>query len=242
MKKFLLIISIISMAAISCSNSADPTNGNIGVSGNVPSIYKNQRNGDSVSSWIGTKAGTDQAQATKSISASYQQNQQQAAAEEVDLLSRLYSTTWYQTESDWDDGREETETTFVLFSSDSARLETEYETGERPETDYYTLTKVADGTTDTELNTPTTLPYLENDPKKDQADKNAVIVRVEEKGDDDVEYEGYYLYDRDTLFIVDGERQEEVKQRLQAIIDQVEANKSSANIRDNKYTLYVQEK
>ena len=232
MKKFLLIISIISMAAISCSNSADPTNGNINVSGNVPSIYKDQKTGSSVSSWIGTKDGTDQE--TKSISASYQQNQQQAAAAEVDLLQRLYSTTWYQTESDWDDGREETESTFVLFSEDSSRLETEYETGEKPETDYYTLT-VVNGTMDT----PTTLPYLADDPKKEQANRNAVVVKVEERGDNDVEYEGYYLYDRDTLFIVDGDRQADVEQKLQNIITQITKDKSSANIRADKYTLYV---
>ncbi|WP_297286415.1 hypothetical protein [uncultured Brachyspira sp.] len=232
MKKFLLILSIISMAAISCSNSADPTNGNISVSGNVPSIYKDQKTGDSVSSWIGTKDGTDQA--TKSISASYQQNQQQAAAADVDLLARLYSTTWYQTESDWDDGREETETTFVLFNEDSSRLETEYETGERPETDYYTLS-VADDT----ITTPVTLPYLESDPKKEQADKNAVIVKVQEKGDREVEYEGYYLYDRDTLYIVDGDRIDEVKTRLENIIKSVEAGNGSSAVRENKYTLYV---
>ena len=234
MKKFLLIISIISMAAISCSNSADPTNGNIGVSGNVPSIYKDQKTGESVSSWIGTKDGTDQA--TKSISASYQQNQQQAA--DVDLLSRLYSTTWYQTESDWDDGREETETTFVLFDQDSSRLETEYETGERPETDYYTLTVV-----NNTINTPTTLPYLANDPKKDQANRNAVVVKVEEKGDNDVEFEGYYLYDRDTLYIVDGDTQVDVETRLNAIISEVEKANGSAGVRGaDKYTLYVQKK
>lgn len=230
MKKFLLIISIISIAAISCSNNADPTNGNIGISGNVPSIYKDQKAGDSVSSWIGTKDGTDQA--TKSISASYQQNQQQAA--DIDLLARLYSTTWYQTESDWDDGREETETTFVLFNEDSSRLETEFETGERPETDYYTLT-VADDS----IATPTDLPYLQSDPKKEQANKNAVIVKVQEKGDREVEYEGYYLYDRDTLYIVDGDILSEVKTRLENIIKSVETGKGSSAVRENKYTLYV---
>ncbi|WP_157150300.1 hypothetical protein [Brachyspira sp. SAP_772] len=232
MKKFLLIISIISMAAISCSNGTDPNSGNIGISGNVPSIYKNQKNGDSVSSWIGTKEGTDQA--TKSISASYQQIQEQASTADIDLLTRLYSTTWYQTEMDYDDGREETETTFVLFNEDSSRLETEYETGDKPETDYYTLTVVK-----SDINTPTDMAYLASDSKKDQANRNAVIVKVEEKGDDDVEYEGYYLYDRDTLFIVDGDRQTNVETRLQAIIDQVEREGSSANIRADKYTLYV---
>lgn len=231
MKKFLLIISIISMAAISCSNSADPTNGNIAVSGNVPSIYKNQKSGDSVSSWIGTKDGTDQE--TKSISASYQQNQQQVTAT-VNLLDRLYSTTWYKTEKDYDDGREETESTFVLFSDISERLETEYETGDKPETDYYTLTVV-----NADINTPTTMAYLADDPNKTQADRNAVVVKVEERGDNDVEYEGYYLYDRDTLFIVEGNTADQVQTRLNNIIAQVTKDNSSANIRADKYTLYV---
>lgn len=231
MKKFLLIISIISIAAISCSNNADPTNGNIGISGNVPSIYKDQKAGDSVSSWIGTKDGTDQA--TKSISASYQQNQQQVTAT-VNLLDRLYSTTWYKTEKDYDDGREETESTFVLFSDISERLETEYETGDKPETDYYTLTVV-----NADINTPTTMAYLADDPNKTQADRNAVVVKVEERGDNDVEYEGYYLYDRDTLFIVEGNTADQVQTRLNNIIAQVTKDNSSANIRADKYTLYV---
>lgn len=219
------------MAAISCSNSADPTNGNIAVSGNVPSIYKNQKSGDSVSSWIGTKDGTDQE--TKSISASYQQNQQQVTAT-VNLLDRLYSTTWYKTEKDYDDGREETESTFVLFSDISERLETEYETGDKPETDYYTLTVV-----NADINTPTTMAYLADDPNKTQADRNAVVVKVEERGDNDVEYEGYYLYDRDTLFIVEGNTADQVQTRLNNIIAQVTKDNSSANIRADKYTLYV---
>ena len=52
----------------------------------------------------------------------------------------------------------------------------------------------------------------------DKKSRNACIVQNKERYDNDTEYEGYYLVDRNTLYIVDGDTQDEVKRKLNDII------------------------
>ena len=218
MKKFLLIISIISVAAISCADSNGAGSEVVNTTQNVPSDDKTVREGMSPEQWLNQRPTT---QVSASVQAAQSDVNQVAAGETYNLLQRLYSTTWYQTEMDYDDGREETETTFILFNADSSRLEKELETGERPEEEYITM-KVVE-----EINTPNT--------GNANKDKNACIVQTQEQGDREIEYEGYYLQDRDTLYVVDGDRQEDVRTRLQALIE-----KPDSYTRDKeKYTLYL---
>ena len=111
------------------------------------------------------------------------------------------------TESDYDDGRLETEETFVFFNENSEMIEREYENGKIDGRDDYA-----------------TLEYIEavNIPNAQaNKDMNACIVRNTEKGkyENDTEYEGYYLVDRDTLYIVDGDRIEEVRTKLENAIN-----------------------
>lgn len=45
------------------------------------------------------------------------------------LIERLYDTVWYQTEKDYDDGKLEVETEFVIFDNKSWVVEREMENG-----------------------------------------------------------------------------------------------------------------
>lgn len=66
-------------------------------------------------------------------------------------------------------------------------------------------------------------------------DMNACVVQTQEQGDREVEYEGYYLRDRDTLYVVDGDTADSVEKRLNEII----ANPDSYQKDKEKYTLYL---
>lgn len=196
MKKFLLIISIISMAAISCadSNGAGGATESL-VTKNIPSLNKSQ------------KTGTANTQSSVSLSVSAQATAQAAgdiafvedknpATGTYSVLDRLYSTTWYQSESDYDDGKLETEETFIFFNENSEVVEREYENGVLDGRDEYsTLTWVAD----------ITVPAGNVDNLTGEKSRNACIVKNTEKDDDrDTDYEAYYLSDENTLYIVDG--------------------------------------
>lgn len=202
MKKFLLIISIISMAAISCadSNGAGGATESL-VTKNIPSLNKSY------------KTGTANTQSSVSLSVSAQATAQAAgdiafvedknpATGTYSVLDRLYSTTWYQSESDYDDGKLETEETFIFFNENSEVVEREYENGVLDGRDEYsTLTWVAD----------ITVPAGNVDNLTGEKSRNACIVKNTEKDDDrDTDYEAYYLSDENTLYIVDGNNESQV--------------------------------
>lgn len=65
-------------------------------------------------------------------------------------------------------------------------------------------------------------------------DKNACIVQNTERDDHDfdTEYEGYYLVDRDTLYIVDGDTIERVKTKLNDLI-----SGNTQKYREDKFVL-----
>lgn len=214
MKKFLLILSIISVAAISCADKNGAGSEVVDITKNVPSTDKTVREGISAQEWLNQRPN---AQVSASVQAA-QSDANAVAGETYNLLERLYSSTWYQTEMDWDDGREETETTFILFDQKSSRLEKELETGERPEEEYITMEWVENVTTGS-----------------GNQDINACIVKTQEQGDREIEYEGYYLQDRDTLYVVDGESIDGVRTRLETLI----AKPDSYTRDKEKYTLYL---
>lgn len=233
MKKFLLIISIISMAAISCadSNGAGGATESL-VTKNIPSINKS------------VKDGTANTQNSVSLSVSAQANAQAAgdvtliedknpATGTYSVLERLYSTTWYQSENDYDDGKLETEETFIFFDPSSKMVQREYENGVLDGRDEYsTLDWVAD----------ITLTVGDFAPLQGEQSRNACIVKNKEMNDNDrdTEYEAYFLYDENTLYIVDGDTEAEVSIELQELIKDIANNSPRAY--GDKYVLSVKAK
>lgn len=233
MKKFLLIISIISMAAISCadSNGAGGATESL-VTKNIPSLNKS------------VKDGTPNTQSSVSLSVSAQATAQAAgdiafvedknpATGTYSVLDRLYSTTWYQSESDYDDGKLETEETFIFFDPSSKMVQREYENGVLDGRDEYsTLTWIADITVNDG-----SIANLSG-----EKSRNACIVQNKEMNDNDrdTEFEAYYLADEDTLYIVDGDTRDEVSRELQQLIKDIANNSPRAY--GDKYVLSVKAK
>ncbi|MEI0684538.1 hypothetical protein R4M03_02510 [Brachyspira pilosicoli] len=231
MKKFLLIISIISMAAISCadSNGAGGATESL-VTKNIPSLNKSQKTGtantqSSVSLSVSAQAT---AQASGDVALGEDKN---PATGTYSVLERLYSTTWYQSESDYDDGKLETEETFIFFDPSSKMVQREYENGVLDGRDEYsTLDWVADIVV-----TSGNISQLSGD-----FSRNACIVQNKEMNDNDTEYEAYYLYDQDTLYIVDGDNINDVSRELQQLIKDIQNGSYRAN--ESKYVLSVKAK
>lgn len=201
MKKIMLIISILSIFAVSCGNKATgPAMGDKPLTTNVPSDDKTKLEGTPLSQW-------DDSQANKSITinnASVSDNTEKT--KEYTLLERLYSTVWYQSESDYDDSRLETEEEFVFFNESSEMVKREYENGKIDgRDDYSALEHITDITLTVQ---------------DDRKSRNACIVKNIEKDGwgYDMEYEGYYLVDRNTLYIVDGDSADKVKNKLNDLI------------------------
>ena len=228
MKKFLLIISIISMAAISCadSNGAGGATESL-VTKNIPSINKS------------VKDGTPNTQSSVSLSVSAQATAQaygdvtlvedkNPATGTYSVLERLYSTTWYQSESDYDDGKLETEETFIFFDPSSKMVQREYENGVLDGRDEYSA---LEWIADIELTSGNFAPL------EGQQSRNACIVKNREMNDNDrdTEYEAYFLYDQNTLYIVDGDTEDEVSRELQQLIKDIA--KGSQRAAGDKYVL-----
>ncbi|WP_028330755.1 hypothetical protein [Brachyspira alvinipulli] len=211
MKRIIFILSIISVLAISCNSNNAPTIGEKPLTSNVPSDDKTVREGTPLSQWNDSDANTI---SVNTLSA----NTKAAKASEYTLLDRLYSTVWYQSESDYDDGRLETEEEFIFFNSSSEISKREYENGIVDGRDEYsTLRYIKD----------ISIPNAQNN-----RDRNACIVQNIEKYDNDTDYEGYYLVDRNTLYIVDGDREDEVQRKLSDII-----NGNTQKYREDKFVL-----
>lgn len=240
MKKFLLIISIISMAAISCADS----NGAGGatestVNKNIPSMSKQNL------------AGTPNTQQSLALSVSSEIANQQASGnittdnvQEVttgetgyNLLERLYDTAWVSVESGWDDGRPETEETYIFFNSNSEMVEREYENGRLDGTDDYSALKwisdiqVPAGSGNIG-NTQMPLPSQNSD-----YSRNACIVQNTEKGERDTEYEIYFMTgegNERVLYVVDGDNKAEAFKEFQQLLVSI-ANGIVDS--DNRYVL-----
>ena len=124
------------------------------------------------------------------------------------VWQRLYDTTWYQTEKEFDDGRLEVETEFVFFNSDSSVFEVEVENGraERPDRDDYAVL------------TPIKAITYTSDNRTDGNDQNAWIVSKLD-GEGDLEYEAYWLYKEDILYITEGDHESEVEEQMKRVMD-----------------------
>lgn len=227
MKKFLLIISIISMAAISCADS----NGAGGatestVSKYIPSMSKQ------------TLEGTPNTQQSLALSVSSEVANQQASGNittgninEVttgetgtyNLLERLKETAWVSVESGWDDGQPETEETYIFFDGNSAMVEREFENGVLDgRDDYSTLKWIEDIQVDANVGAGNTvegtmpLPVAGTDNSR-----NACMVQNMEKGDRDTDYEIYFMTgegnDR-VLYVVDGDNKTEAVNEFKELL------------------------
>ena len=243
MKKFLLIISIISMAAISCADK-DGAGGatESTVSKNIPSLLKSK------------KDGTPNTQQSLAISVSAQPNQGGTTSDTTittnnitdtttpetgtyNLLQRLYDTAWVSVKSGWDDGQPETEETYIFFNSDSEMVEREFENGRLDGKDDYSKLEwqkdiqVPAGSGNI-ANTQMPLPSQNSD-----YSRNACIVKNMEKGDYDTDYEIYFMTgegDDRVLYVVDGDNETYVLNEFKKLL--VGIAKGTVDS-DNRYVL-----
>ncbi|MEI0490976.1 hypothetical protein R4J17_00855 [Brachyspira intermedia] len=200
MKKIILIISILSVFAVACGNKATgPATGSKPLTTNVPSEDKTVKDGTPLASWNGNSQSI-------TVNASVAGNQTAATQDGYNLLERLYSTTWYQSEEERDDGRLETEETFIFFDPSSKMVQREYENGIPDNKDEYSALQFV---------TDITIPNAQLN-----KDRNACIVKnIEKEGNGvDTEFEGYYLYNETTLYIVDGDNEQQVKDKLTSLV------------------------
>lgn len=144
------------------------------------------------------------------------------------MLTRLYSTVWFQTEEEQDDGKVETESTFLYFNEDSKVEERELETGE-PDESEYSIVEIVEGI---ELVT-----SQNNDANRD---RNACVVKNTELGDNDSEYQLYYLKDENTLYVIEltekYTKASELKTKAESIIKEIEGN-NAVKYNEDKYAL-----
>ena len=212
MKKFLLILGVCAgLIMASCSDGGSSGGGDKPVTANIPSTDKTVLEGRapgtsavsvSARSAVSARssapaAGTPEALGTKI----------EIKEGEYTLLERLYSTTWYRSEKEYDDGRlEEIEEEFLYFDENSRMCKREYENGRPDDTEYAKLT---------------CLESFRTNEREDNKNAKACIVLNEEMGDDDRDFEGYYLPDEDILYVIDGD-DGDIKHKLAELISRVE--------------------
>ena len=145
------------------------------------------------------------------------------------VLTRLYSTVWFQTEEEQDDGKVETESTFLYFNEDSKVEERELETGEPDESEYSTV-EIVEGIE---------LVTSQNNGDTNR-DRNACVVKNTELGDNDSEYQLYYLKDENTLYVIELTEKytskSKLKEKADSIIKEIEGN-NAVKYNEDKYAL-----
>ena len=146
---------------------------------------------------------------------------------EYPLLERLYGTTWFQSEKDTDDGVVEIETEFLLFKKIDNKVkleEIEMQNGiiDLPDGDneYSELTDIDNTVDPTKLNA-----FV----AKNIEYENGVV-------DDELEYEGYFLKDAKTLYVIDGSSKVAVKTALTTMLTMTDADLEVSH-NDDKYLL-----
>lgn len=124
MKRIILILSILSALVISCNSKQAPTIGDKPLTTIVPSDNKNVKEGTLLSDWDGSTQSlainaSFKVNNTENNNTSSENNNTSTGNTQTptgySLLDRLYSTTWYQSEEDYDDGRLETEEEFIII-------------------------------------------------------------------------------------------------------------------------------
>ncbi len=236
-RKILIIITV-SMLALACksntSSSGKPT------TKNIPSVNHAVKQGTLSLNASKTALFSLASQSSSSTSGDTittitpeqdtSNNDSKADSEKVySVLTRLYNTVWFQTEEEYDHGQVETESTFLFFNENSEIEERELETGEPDESDYSTV-KIVDGI---ELVT----SQNNNDTSRD---RNACIVKNTEIGDNDSEYQLYYLKDENTLYVIElTERftsKNALKTKADSVIKELEGN-NAIKYNEDKYAL-----
>lgn len=237
-KKILIIISV-SMLALACKSNT----GSSGkpVTKNIPSVNHTEKQGSlslnaSKTALFSMTASPNLAATTTSTTdittitpaADTATNNNKAENERVySVLTRLYSTVWFQTEEEQDDGRVETETTFLFFNENSEIEERELETGEPDESDYSKLDIV-----DIDL-----ITSQDNDESRN---KNACVVKNTEIVGNDKEFELYYLKDKNTLYVIElpekYTKKEDLQKEAEKIIKELEEN-GTVKYNEDKYAL-----
>lgn len=242
MIKRIIIIIAVSMLALACKSNT----GSSGkpVTKNIPSVNHTVKQGSlslnaSKTALFSIAAQSDQtttstsgdtnAITTITPAADTATNNSKAENERVySVLTRLYSTVWFQTEEEQDNGKVETESTFLYFNEDSKVEERELETGE-PDESEYSIVEIVEGI---ELVT-----KQNNDANRD---RNACVVKNTELGDNDSEYQLYYLKDENTLYVIEltekYTKTNELQNRAESIIRELEGNDASKYNKD-KYAL-----
>lgn len=236
-KKILIIIAV-SMLALACKSNT----GSSGkpVTKNIPSVNHTVKQGSlslnaSKTALFSMTASASSASTNSTTDIPTITPQQDTAnnsakpenQKEYSVLTRLYSTVWFQTEEEQDNGKVETETTFLFFNKDSEIEERELETGEPDESDYSKL----------EIVSGITLATTQNGENRD---RNACVVKNTEIVGNDTEYELYYLKDENTLYVIELTEKYtkaiELQNRAESIIKDLEGNNASSYNKD-KYAL-----
>lgn len=238
-KRIIIIISV-SMLALACKSNT----GSSGkpVTKNIPSVNHTVKQGSlslnasktalfsmtASASSASTNSTTDISTITPAADTAT--NNSKAENERVySVLTRLYSTVWFQTEEEQDNGKVETESTFLYFNGDSKVEERELETGE-PDESEYSIVEIVEGI---ELVT-----IQNNDANRD---RNACVVKNMEIGDNDSEYQLYYLKDENTLYVIELTEKKytsksELKGKADSIIKEIEGN-NAVKYNEDKYAL-----
>jgi len=237
MKKILIVITI-SMLALACKS-------NTGSSGkpttkNIPSVNHTIKQGSlalnssktvlfSLASSGAEASTTSTGITTITPQADTSANDSKSQSDrEYSVLTRLYNTVWFQTEEEEDRGVVETETTFLFFNENSEIEERELETGEPAESDYSTVEIVNGITLTTSQNSDNT------------RDRNACVIKNTEIGDNDTEFQLYYLKDNNTLYVIEiSERytdKTKLEEKAKEIITLIEGN-NAVRYNEDKYAL-----
>ena len=235
-KKIIIIISV-SILALACNKNTAPSGKPL--TKNTPSVNKSVKQGSLslnasktalfsiASSSTATSTSGDEI-TTTTPAADTTANENKSENEKVySVLTRLYSTVWFQTEEEQDDGKVETESTFLFFNENSEIEKRELETGEPDESDY-SVVEIVEGI---ELVT-----SQNNDANRD---RNACIVKNTEIGDNDIEYELYYLKDENTLYVIElteKSSKSKLKEKADSIIKEIEGN-NAVKYNEDKYAL-----
>lgn len=238
-KRIIIIISV-SMLALACKSNT----GSSGkpVTKNIPSVNHTEKQGSlklnasktalfsmtALASSPSTNSTTNITTITPAVDT--QKNDNQAKDQrEYSVLTRLYSTVWFQTEEEQDDGKVETESTFLYFNEDSKVEERELETGQ-PDESEYSIVEIVEGIE---------LVTSQNNGDTNR-DRNACVVKNMELDDNDIEYQLYYLKDENTLYVIEltekYTEKSKLENRAKDIIKELEGNNAS-KYNEDKYAL-----
>ena len=240
-KKILIIISV-SMLALACNKNTAPSGKPL--TKNTPSVNKSVKQGSLSLNASKTALFSIAAQPDKTTTSTSGDtnaittitpaedttaNDSKSESEKAySVLTRLYSTVWFQTEEEQDDGKVETESTFLYFNEDSKVEERELETGEPDESEYSTV-EIVEG-----------IELVTSQNNDADRDRNACVVKNMELDDNDSEYQLYYLKDENTLYVIEltekYTKTNELQNRAESIIRELEGNDASKYNKD-KYAL-----